>query len=348
MKRTELLDLLNTVEPALSNKNVLPVLSTFWFTGERLMAYNEHIGISVPCATEFSGCVASNLAGLLRASVAEEVKLSVSNDNLNVKAGRSNFKLARMDYDSDLFTMPKMKSKKPFPVDGLAFVDAIEAALPAISPDANIADHKGITLIHDDGLLYVISCNGQIIIASWMEVDGDLPFDHCVLSGPFCKELVRLCRDKKEIRLDITDRYALCQADDALLFGRLIEIDHPIDYLDRLDRYAPDDVIKKAVKVPDPDFGLIVERALIVATGSSDDIRTDVVAEKGVVTFTTVNAENKIDDRLDLKGQSNVSVKIAPKWLKDGVGKYSKMIITDGAFILADKERLYLVATISR
>ena len=55
MKRTELLANLKVVAPALGKGDLVPALACLWFDGQRVLAYDDHIGISAPCAAGIHG-----------------------------------------------------------------------------------------------------------------------------------------------------------------------------------------------------------------------------------------------------------------------------------------------------
>ncbi len=61
MDKAYFLERLKITKPGLENSDMIPVLTHFWFSGKRLMTYNDRIGISVPCETPFKGAIPGQL-----------------------------------------------------------------------------------------------------------------------------------------------------------------------------------------------------------------------------------------------------------------------------------------------
>src|SRR5688572_14425066 len=100
MKRNELIALLNAVKPALSNNDLIPVLSMFWFTGSEILAYNDQISIQVPFKSNFVGALpGATLLAMLNSSLAEEVDLTQKGQTASLAAGKTKLKLACLPPD---------------------------------------------------------------------------------------------------------------------------------------------------------------------------------------------------------------------------------------------------------
>ena len=108
LSRTALIANLEVVEPALSDNAMIPVLSHFWFTGKRLLAYNGTIAISVPCETKFTGAVPKTLLAMLRTSGAKEIEITKAAFALEVKAAAAKWKLPTLPPDDFTFKMKAM------------------------------------------------------------------------------------------------------------------------------------------------------------------------------------------------------------------------------------------------
>ena len=74
MLRTELVEKLERVAPALSGNNLVPVLSHFWFRDNALLCYNDQIAIATKLISNFEGAVSDTLTSLLSASRAKDVE----------------------------------------------------------------------------------------------------------------------------------------------------------------------------------------------------------------------------------------------------------------------------------
>ena len=90
MKRTELLNALNMVKPALARNDLIPSLSMFWFREGRVLAYNEEMAIQVPIDIDFTGAVSGDtLVKFLNSSSVDEASLSSSGDAATLKLGKT-------------------------------------------------------------------------------------------------------------------------------------------------------------------------------------------------------------------------------------------------------------------
>ena len=77
------------VAPALSDKELIPVLTHFWFSGDKVMAFNDQIAIEVELKTNFTGAVPGRtlLEFLEKSESSKEVKFKLTDDTLLVETG---------------------------------------------------------------------------------------------------------------------------------------------------------------------------------------------------------------------------------------------------------------------
>src|SRR5262245_14583013 len=95
MERVALLEKWQLVAPALSDKELSPVLNRLWFQGDTVMAFNDQIAIETKLKTDFKGAVPGRvLIDMLVASPnAKQVEFKLSDDDLLVKAGNTKLNL---------------------------------------------------------------------------------------------------------------------------------------------------------------------------------------------------------------------------------------------------------------
>src|SRR6185369_11923543 len=111
MKRAELVKLLELVQPALADTNLVPAYTCFMFRPKSICAYDDRLGI-VAKVTGVSAApfavAGMTLLGLLQNSRADEVEFEVG-DEIIVRTGKSTIKLPYFTEEEYLFAEPNEK-----------------------------------------------------------------------------------------------------------------------------------------------------------------------------------------------------------------------------------------------
>lgn len=350
MKRTELVALLEIVNPALSTNNLIPIMTHFWFTGTHICAYNDNIGLSVPCKTDFACAVPGvPLLGLLKASRFEKVELEFEKDELFVTLGKTDITFATMEKDNFNFEMPK-PSDADFEksVDRAKFFRAIETCLRSVSIDTSVPDQLGVTIIGRGKELQFYSTNNDSMSHAFVPLKEPTQFKRAILHAEFCREMLSLAEAKKPLTLEIhTGKgYALFEGKDgAMLFGKLVEAVQPIPFSKNFDDHFPEGSEKKLIAMP-TKLELILERATITSTSNLKPVLMDIEVRDGVAEFRTQAHKIETVDSVTLeKGATNAKLRVDPKLLKSGFAYFSKMFITNDCFLMATDDTYYLVAS---
>src|SRR4029077_6417699 len=86
--RAALLAKLDATAPALASVGSIPLLQNFLFTGERLVAYDDYIGIAAPLRTEFTGAVPGRLLhdAVAKMTHAKDIELREQDEHLLIGA----------------------------------------------------------------------------------------------------------------------------------------------------------------------------------------------------------------------------------------------------------------------
>jgi DNA polymerase III sliding clamp (beta) subunit (PCNA family) len=137
MLRKDLVNALEIVRPGLARNDLIPVMTHFWFTGQTLMTFNDQIAISVLCKTELTGAVPKPLLEFLRASRAKEVEFVTGENEIQVRAGRSKFKLGLLPKSDFVFEMPEKGNAPLLPVTFAEFRKAIEHCMMSVTIDTS-------------------------------------------------------------------------------------------------------------------------------------------------------------------------------------------------------------------
>lgn len=345
MDRSKLIDILSDVEPALAAKELVPVLSHFWFTGKTVMAYNDHIAISTPCSTDFKGAVPRTLLSLLKTSKAKEVEFDVDGENMVVKAATSKFKLSVLPKEDFVFSMPATKDLPKLPVDAGRFIQALEACMFSIGNDTSQADHMGVTLIRDDSTLMLFATDRATISHGSVAIKGKFAFSgRVIMPTDFCKELLRIAKGATELHMEITKEHVYVSHNGTQLFGRLVEPDTPMDFIALLDRLYPESAEKKLCAIPTKLLA-ILERACIVTDSAVDKTKMKVKVADGQAHFVSVSERGEVSDKLQVEARHPpVSCSIDPKRFRDGYGRFDAFLMTKDAVIMTKDAIVYLVS----
>lgn len=355
MNRTDLVERLERVAPALSSNNLVPVLSHFWFNKNNLLAYNDQIAISTKLNSNFAGAVpGSTLMSLLSASRAKEVDFFVNEDaegkelsegQLLIKAASSKLKLPFMDEKATkIFEMPKISSDL-LPVNMDEFLEAVDACMRSLKEDTSMPDSLGITLSFNENYINLYATNDATISFAKVKTKQPIKEGRLVLSGNFCRQMVALAKlgDKKQ--LEITNDYSLFQCGDTVLFGRLVNVQRPLDFDSVIQNTFSKELHKNLVSIP-TKLQLILERAIIITESKTERSKTAITVKQGVARFFSQSKEKgEVRDNVQLEDmQPDVTMNVDPRLFKAGYGFFDKMHITEQCLIMAKGTSLYLVS----
>lgn len=263
MEREALLKTLKIAEPALATKDLVEELTHFWFDSEKLLAYNDVIGIELPFASNFKGGVRGNLLiGFLDKSNGKDVDLEVSEDGkeLQIKCGAGRMKLAMLGIERRIFSMPKVASKaiklEPVLLSGIAKV------MVSVGQDTSIPDQLGITFIPDGKNFDLYTTDAKTIC--WLSMNPPEGWDRrAVVPSTFCDQLLRLAKNES-MYLYLTQETIVSELGNGIwLFSRLIEPARPLDFDAVLNSLLSKGYSKKFVKVPER-MKQAIERAGVI------------------------------------------------------------------------------------
>jgi len=344
--RPKLVQLMTDVEPALSSLGLVPVTSHFWFTGKEIMAYDGRIAIEVECKTPFAGAVPPALLALLKTSTAEtpiEFKLDDAG-TLHVKAASSKFKLAIMPKSDFVFKMPALP-QNAFPCDAGRFLEAMTTCMYSLGNDTSHTDHLGVTLIAEDGFLFLFGYDRATLSSGRVKLTGKVDFERIILPTNFCKQLLRIGAGAKKLYLEIADDFAMFECDGIALYGRLEELDKPIDFMNILDQALFKNK-QKLCELPENKLPAVLERACIITDAAVDKTRMVVSIKNAHGHFDSVSERGEVHDECGFEKQHpDCLAHVDPVRIKDGIDRFTHILFTEEACIMANKEAsmVYLI-----
>jgi DNA polymerase III sliding clamp (beta) subunit (PCNA family) len=347
MERKQLQEKLERCAPALSSTTVIPVLTHFAFTGTKLMAYNDSIGVVTPCKTEFKGAVpGSTLLNLIRLSRAKDVEFVQEGSDLIIKAASSKFKLPVMPLKefTDIFTPPEVKESGVLPVAVPEFIRCIGQLMRSVSDDTSVPDQLGITLIPGKKQLCLYSTNWITMSKAALRQSKETSIERAILSKQFCEQLLVLAKGEQTLKLEVEDDHATLVAGATLLYGKLIISDQPMQFEDIIAEHFP--VVKADELAPIPSkFRNIVERALVVAESKNDSAKTRVVVKEGRMRFVTKSERGEVVDSMQVTDkQPATTLALEAKHLRKGLDDFDQMLMTERGCIMAKENVTYMIA----
>jgi len=350
--RTELEATLKLVAPALSDRELIPVLTHFWFRGDRVMAFNDQIAIETGLKTNFTGAVPGRLLlEFLGMSKAAKASFTLTDDNLEVKLSRAKMTLKTLPIEEFIFKIPK--HDKEGGIKGSdKFVPAIECCMQSISNDTSIPDQLGMTIVPNGKDLYMYATDNHTLSHAKVRVETTLP-GRVILSKPFCEQLVELTKNKEPFRLIVQEDCALAVIDGGRthLFGRLIDSSHPLDFDEILDQHLAEGAKKKMVMMP-KSLKQVLQRALLITDTKMEETKSLITMKKGQMIVHSKSAlgelEDKVYDEKDwMVKHPDVSVRLNPRLLKVGHELYEKLLVTDSCAVMTKGDMVYLVSASS-
>ena len=350
MKRQELIGKLETVAPALSNNDIIPICRSFWFTGDEVMAFDGYIAISVPFKTAFVGAVPGDtLLSLLKALSVPEVEIEQDGEAALVRGGKSRVKLAMQPaaHFNKMFTMPASPTTA-LPCKGKELIDAMSLCMKSVSKDTTIPDQLGLTALSSSEYVTFYSSNDSTLSRAEVGLNSRIKLPkRAVLHAKFCKQFVSLASPKDQPKVEFGENHVMFAAPGGVrLFGALVESDKPLSYDEIFDRYHPASYEDNMTPIASK-FNNIIERACIVAKTEAKTVRTRITVKDGQAVFITKTPLHEIKDQMQVpNGHPSVSIEVNPKAIAEGLdgGAFDKMLMTNRCITLKNNTGYFLVA----
>jgi hypothetical protein len=357
-ERTEVVNALTRVAPALATRDLVPILTQYWFSGTRLMAHDDTIAISIPFRTNFQGAVSSKLLGLLRRSRAYGMEFKTVSEGdkeyLIANAGNYTIKLELEPPEKFLFQMPK-PTVSALDVGSHSFLAALKLAMLTTSMDTSIADQLGVSLIPDGDGLLMCSINGPTMTRTRVAYLGPQRLKHrAILHSHFCQQLLRMVKPGDPVHLEgfgepgpriftgippTCDGYSLARTESGeYLYGRLVGSERPVDFAGIVAKHAP---TSELVPIPNK-LKMIVERALVLDK-RQDPPATEISVAAGRMSFiidgAVMDSMPIADTHPPVTGAAYNLARLA-----EPLKHYDRFLVTEEVMVLTNGRSLLLIA----
>lgn len=325
------------VAPALGKGDLVPALACLWFDGQRVLAYDDHIGISAPCAAGIHGGLnGALLLPFLERSGLKEIDIIVK-DTVTFTMGsgkdQARLKLSLMDKGHAPFIMPKPKGTTTTG-DAKQFGAALKHCLKSVGNDVSRPEWFGITLEVKDKSLWMYSGTGQTLVRAEVQLHSKPKFKRTILPAAFCEQLLAHAKDKKA-QLEIHDDHAMLSSGDILVFGRAIAAEEALDMWDIVETA----LAKGGDYIPTPTLRFMLDRADLFDTGDLNmnlTVNGSKVKGKSTLTLFSSSASGELNDSKQIDAHPEVSVQTNVKHLRSGADLDEMTINEDNIIMRSD------------
>lgn len=326
MDRKQLLEKLELAALALPAKDSVPVFHCFMFYGDAVRATDGDVGISIPCELDEKFAVnGKTLLGLISNSNAVDVDFTLAQQDVEVKAGRSRWKLPFLPKEDFLFVgAEKMKNAFTVPITEELLL-GIKHCLMTSSYDDTKRSMMGLTISRGK-TFKLYSCDGDALTRFDTQIKCAGGND-IMLSNSFCEAIVKIAAATggKDGTLFVGDEWARAMITDGHeVHGHLLVVDNPLNY---------EDVIKKTLKgtpewasLPDT-LNDALSRALVLAKPES--AKTVLTVEGGKLKLLTETHMGIVRDTVGLSGHQNVTADVSAELMQRTIDICQELTITD-------------------
>jgi len=164
MEREALLSKVSLVAPALSNKDIIAVLSCVCFDGTTITAYDDVVAIQAPFVMPIKcGVRGSTLLGFLNVSHSAEVTVEKRADCVYVKAGKADLKLPFVDPADFVFKVPKDATSAQSLPTSEQLLDGLASMLDSMGVDTSHPWRLGVSVLFEADAVVLFTNNNSHI-----------------------------------------------------------------------------------------------------------------------------------------------------------------------------------------
>jgi hypothetical protein len=329
IERKTLITALEALKPALASRSSIKALSHVWFDKKYAYAHDGGLGIRVKLETPLKlGVPGALLPGLLSQPGTETLTLESDDQTLTFKAGKSNVKLATLDYDSRVWPYPDVPKGDPAATitvsEGL--VRALKRVLVVRASQPRRMEHYGVAVYAVDKKemdLYTTDSNRLAVAPLAEGIVGKV--EKLVLPRIFVEQVISQAQIGKEIEF-YSDHFRIQATDDVSIFSNVFDTSDMLDLPGKADQLA-DERAAPPFSYP-KDLTATLERAVVMA-GSDDP-----------AVLLSVNGK-----RLTLAGRFKYGELDEEFEINKSVAKRSILVTASSVLAVKDAERMAIGAS---
>lgn len=323
-KRDQLMDSVNTVIRAVSQKTTMPILQCILLNGQKgvfsLTGNDMEIGINSKCEATIKeeGSIAVNariFSEIIKRLPEEEVIInSDAQQNITIVSGKSKFNIPGLKGE-DFPAIPEVISENQMILPQNEFRQMISKTIFSIAAeDSGRPTLTGEHIEVKDGSLYIVAVDGFRISMQKTEISGDKVFEMTV-PGKALNELTKILSTEEDamIHITFTGRHILFDMAGTILVSRLQEGEF-LKYERNLNR----SFTTKATVNKKELLDCIDRAALISKEGKNSPVRFDIQSDKMIITSNTEAGSAYEEVSIQLEGDGMVTA-FNPRYYMDAL-----------------------------
>lgn len=355
INRTQLLNVVNLVRPALSSQQFIPALSHIRFADGRATTFNDVAALEVEADFGLNVCIPGDLlARSLSSFSAEEVlfQKDKATDNVVVSSGRSRLTMPTLPVKDFPFDLPNSNEGTELSITD-DILDGIKACLVAVGNDATHPAQMGVTLdTTEAGKAVLYSTDNYTLSAyytpSKVKLPGGTPI---ILPSFFCEQLLALAKQfpKEDLALVVHLGAVVVEVGRvASLFTKTLVDVSPMDYAGVISKYLDVDTVQKKLEPIPVGFDSAINRALLVLGNETDKVSTLSVDGSGIQMHTS-GPNGEVEDQLEFDGPKTKEFHVDPGMVSRGLKSTTHLAMFPKVLVLADKtgDFMHLVAHVA-
>lgn len=331
INKEQLREALAIVKPGLANKEIIEQTTSFAFTKENVVTYNDEICIShpIPGLTIDGAILAEELYNFLAKVKTDVITIEKTDNEIKMKAGRSRTGFALspeilLPLDEEISQYSKWKDLPD------RFLESLKFTIPCASTDMS---HPRLTCIHLNGTIVEASDNFRVL--RWV-LAAELPFETTLIPATSMKEVLKLKPNK------------VSQGDGWLHFKNENETVISCRVYD--DKYADTDGLMNATykgitfEFPEEAIEMLERAEVFTKSKITNEEAVDVIYKNGSIQFESANETAWFKERIKVPNapETEFSFSITPYLLKDILKNNNVCTITQNVLLFTSYEWSYL------
>lgn len=316
-----LLENLSIVLKAVSSKNILPQLESFyieaWGENITLIGTNSEILIKTKIEADIKKdgkflINAKNFFDMIRLMPEGEIYIGVSDDYVvSIKNGKTVYEIMGLSTESYPL-MENFEGLCKFSIKEKDLKEAVRKTSFAIGTDEKKPTFMGALFEIKNSLLKVVTLDGYRLAIISKPINTDVEYDSYIVPGKSLNELLKILVDSEnEVTVEFGERGAVIKIGDFEFFTRLIEGEF-FNY----DQIIPKKFLIEAI-CDRRKFTSALERcSLIITPDSKVPVKFNIY--DNVADISTVSRIGKIEDSIEVnKNGENIEIGFNHKFLLD-------------------------------
>ena len=326
MERVELLEKLQMARPCLSAQDIVPILAHFCFTEEEVIAFNGTQAIIVDHETDLDcGLPGELLIKLLNSYSAGKIAVDQKGNDIAIKAGKSNAKLASLSNEDFLFEMPDLDDAMEFSLDD-DFLAGLSKTLLSVSKNNLQRSQFGITLASSKKGTAMYSTDNSRVSRYNLESSMGKKAFKVLLPEVFCQLLIDLSKSTGDSEPDLYlgDDFIYAAFEGVYLYSKLLVDVEFLDFESVIEGLWCGDM-DDMEEIPDALTTAIERTALLTSKETDQVVHLDV--EDGTLKISGNSGYGEVKEDLAMEDIEDISCRMDANLLLAALQSVDEMVL---------------------